>query len=58
MDAADLNRVNEQLDTFVGEVFSSLKRTDQRAKAGLHAPGLMLDGRRKSMQPMAHCSSS
>lgn len=53
MDAADLNRVSEQLDTFVGEVFSSLKRTDQRAKAGLYTRGLMLDGRRKSMQPMA-----
>jgi SRSO17 transposase len=41
------------LDTFVGEVFSSLARKDQREKAGLYARGLMLDGRRKSMQPMA-----
>lgn len=53
MDAAALTRVGEQLDTFVGEVFSSLARKDQREKAGLYARGLMLDGRRKSMQPMA-----
>lgn len=41
------------MDTFVGEVFSSLKRKDQRATAGVYIQGLMLDGRRKSMQPMA-----
>ena len=53
MDAAGLVRVGEQLDSFVGEVFSSLPRKDQRATAGLYLRGLMLDGRRKSMQPMA-----
>ena len=53
MDAAGLVRVDEQLDSFVGEVFSSLARKDQRATAGLYVRGLMLDGRRKSMQPMA-----
>ncbi|WP_054248453.1 IS701 family transposase [Rhodococcus opacus] len=53
MDTAALDRVGEQLDAFVGEVFSSLARKDQREKAGLYARGLMLDGRRKSMQPMA-----
>jgi hypothetical protein len=34
-------------------VFSPLGRKDRRAAAGLYARGLMLDGRRKSMQPMA-----
>lgn len=53
MDAAGLVRVDEQLDSFVGEVFSSLVRKDRRATAGLYVRGLMLDGRRKSMQPMA-----
>lgn len=53
MDTAALDRVGEQLDTFVGEVFSSLPRKDQRAKVGLYARGLMLDVPRKSMQPMA-----
>jgi SRSO17 transposase len=53
VDATELAGVGEQLDSFVGEIFSSLKRGDQRAKAGLYARGLMLEGRRKSMQPMA-----
>jgi len=53
VDDLALGRVSEALDVFVAEVFSSLKRSDQRAKAGLYARGLMLDGRRKSMQPMA-----
>ncbi|MHA4854215.1 IS701 family transposase [Rhodococcus sp. MSC1_016] len=53
MDAVGLARLDEQLESFVGEVFSSLKRKDQRATAGVYARGVMLDGRRKSMQPMA-----
>lgn len=53
MDAAALTDVGERLDAFIGEVFSSLKRKDQRVTAGVYARGLMLDGRRKSMQPMA-----
>lgn len=36
----------------MGEVFASLSRKDQRAKSGLYLQGLMLEGRRKSMQPM------
>jgi len=53
VDAASLVRVDEQLDSFVGEIFSHLGRKDRRATAGLYVRGLMLDGRRKSMQPMA-----
>ncbi|VBA62338.1 hypothetical protein LAUMK41_05729 [Mycobacterium attenuatum] len=53
MDAASLVRVNAQLDSFVSELFSSLARKDRQATAGLYMRGLMLDGRRKSMQPMA-----
>lgn len=53
MDAAALTDVGERLDSFIGEVFSSLTRKDQRATAGVYTRGLMLDGRRKSMQPMA-----
>lgn len=52
MDAAGLVRVDEQLDSFVGEVFSPLERKDRRATARLYLRGQMLDGRRKSMQPM------
>lgn len=40
------------LEGFVIEVFASLPRKDQRAKDSLYLPGLMLDGRRKSMVPM------
>lgn len=53
MHATGLVGVDEQLDSFVGEVFSSLERKDRRATAGLYVRGLMLEGRRKSMQPMA-----
>ncbi|MBS9371372.1 IS701 family transposase [Rhodococcus sp. B50] len=53
MDPATLTAVGECLDAFVEEVFSSLTRKDQRATAGVYTRGLMLDGRRKSMQPMA-----
>lgn len=53
VDAAALAEIDERLDSFVGELFSSLKRKDQRATASVCARGLMLDSRRKSMQPMA-----
>lgn len=48
----EIERVRAELDEFVGEVFASLVRKDQRAKGGLYLQGLMLEGRRKSMQPM------
>jgi SRSO17 transposase len=44
--------VRQQLEQFVGEVFASLARKDQRSKGSLYLQGLMLEGRRKSMQPM------
>jgi len=53
VDAAGFAAVGEKLDTFAGQVFASLPRSDQRATGGLYLRGLMLDGRRKSMQPMA-----
>jgi SRSO17 transposase len=40
------------MDSFVGGVFSSLERIADRMP-GCACGGLMLDGRRKSMQPMA-----
>lgn len=42
-----------RLEEFAGEVFAPLARADQRVKGGLYLRGLLLDGRRKSMQPMA-----
>jgi SRSO17 transposase len=41
------------LEEFGGEVFAPLVRRDQRAKGALYLRGLLLDGRRKSMQLMA-----
>lgn len=41
------------LHEFVHAVFASLIRKDQRATSSFYLQGLMLEGRRKSMQPMA-----
>src|SRR4051794_14506766 len=41
------------LNEFVHEVFASLVRKDQRAASSNYLQGLMLEGRRRSMQPMA-----
>ncbi|MDR7329887.1 hypothetical protein CGUA_09450 [Corynebacterium guangdongense] len=43
----------DDLRNFVAEVFASLVRKDQRATSTFYLQGLMLEGRRKSMQPMA-----
>jgi SRSO17 transposase len=50
--ADEIDEVQGLLDAFVQDVFGSLPRKDQRAKGGLYLQGLMLEGRRKSMQPM------
>lgn len=48
----EIAAVRLELEDFVAEMFASLPRKDQRAKGSLYLRGLMLDGRRKSMQPM------
>lgn len=55
MDDEQVTALGLELEDFVGEVFASFPRTDQRAKGTLYLRGLMLDGRRKSIQPMAEC---
>jgi hypothetical protein len=58
--------VRERLEEFAAEVFAPLVRSDQRDKGATYLRGLLLDGRRKWMQPMAErlgvdhqaCSSS
>ncbi|GAA4556819.1 hypothetical protein GCM10023097_62530 [Streptomyces collinus] len=42
-----------ELAEFVADVFGSLPRRDQRRWGECYLRGLMLDGRRKSVQPMA-----
>ena len=49
----ELSTVRERLETFAAEMFAPMPRTDQRAKGETYLRGLLLDGRRKSMQPMA-----
>ncbi|GAA5179595.1 hypothetical protein GCM10023322_10050 [Rugosimonospora acidiphila] len=53
MDGRELSRVRAQLEDFAAEVFAGLPRSDQRATGLRYLRGLMMDGRRKSMQPMA-----
>src|SRR3712207_4619699 len=53
MTPAELAAVRGRLEEFAAEVFAPLSRADQRDKGVTYVRGLLLDGRRKSMQPMA-----
>ena len=53
MTPEELAAVRDRLEEFTAEVFAPLGRSDQRAKGQTYLRGLLLDGRRKSMQPMA-----
>src|SRR5919206_247080 len=53
MTPGELTAVRQRLEAFAAEVFAPLSRSDQRAKGQTYLRGLLLDGRRKSMQPMA-----
>ncbi|MER7694946.1 transposase, partial [Streptomyces sp. NPDC097610] len=53
MDENEVNRVRARLALYVADVFASVPRKDQRAKGDCYLRGLMLDGRRKSIQAMA-----
>lgn len=48
-----MERLRGELSEFVADVFGSLPRRDQRRWGECYLRGLMLDGRRKSVQPMA-----
>lgn len=48
-----MDQVRPRLEAFAGEMLGGLARADQRVKGALYLRGLMLDGKRKSMQPMA-----
>jgi SRSO17 transposase len=53
VDEGALARVREQLQEFAAGMFAGLRRVDQRETGVRYLRGLMLDGQRKSMQPMA-----
>ncbi|MFI9549961.1 IS701 family transposase, partial [Streptomyces sp. NPDC052016] len=45
--------VREDLETFTAELFDGFFRADQRRWGQVYVRGLLLDGRRKSVEPMA-----
>jgi SRSO17 transposase len=49
----ELARVRGRLVEFCGEIFESMRRKDQRGWGEVYVRGLMLDGKRKSIEPMA-----
>ena len=51
--AADLEAQRAGLIEFAEEMYGPLSRCDQRAKGEQYVRGLLLEGRRKSIQPMA-----
>ncbi|MFF3358650.1 transposase [Streptomyces sp. NPDC002917] len=53
MRADELAACHGRLEELAGDVYAPLVRADQRVKGRLHLRGLLLDGRRKSMQPVA-----
>src|SRR5215210_1798644 len=48
-----MDQVRPRLEAFAAEMLGGLARSDQRAKGELYLRGLLVDGKRKSMQPMA-----
>lgn len=54
LSAQRLGRVRGRLEAFAGEMFEgAMGRSEQRRWGGVYLRGLMLDGRRKSIEPMA-----
>jgi SRSO17 transposase len=49
----ELSLVRGRLEGFAGEMFAPMARSDQRRWGEVYLRGLMLDGRRKSIEPMA-----
>ena len=53
MKPEELAAVRTGLLAFAGEMFTPLARADQRRWGEIYLRGLMVDGRRKSIEPMA-----
>jgi len=53
LSAARLQRARGRLVGFAAEMFEPMARKDQRRWGEVYLRGLMLDGRRKSIEPMA-----
>jgi SRSO17 transposase len=53
LSSRELSRVRGRLVEFASEMFDSMPRKDQRRWGEVYLRGLMLDGKRKSIEPMA-----
>jgi SRSO17 transposase len=53
MQWGEIEQLRTELAQFVTEMFASVRRSDQRRWGECYLRGLMTDGRRKSIQPMA-----
>lgn len=53
MRARDLRKLDDDLTAFVDDLFADIGRVDRRASLRSYVTGLLLDGERKSMEPMA-----
>src|SRR4051794_18495201 len=53
LSAKELSRVRGRLEEFAAAMFAPLPRKDQRGWGGVYLRGLMLEGKRKSIEPMA-----
>jgi SRSO17 transposase len=53
LSSGELARVRGRLVEFAGEMLESMARKDQRRWGEVYLRGLMLDGKRKSIEPMA-----
>jgi SRSO17 transposase len=50
---AELAPIRGRLEAFTDDILASLPRTDQRVRGECYLRGLMLEGRRKSIEPIA-----
>ena len=53
MQARELKRLDTQLEDFLAALTAGLGRAERRHWAGVYVRGLLLDGERKSVEPMA-----
>ncbi|HTK95546.1 MAG TPA: IS701 family transposase [Terriglobales bacterium] len=53
MNQAAIKKLSRELDAFIEQLTSDMGRPERRAAMGLYLTGLLLDGERKSIEPMA-----
>jgi SRSO17 transposase len=53
MQARELRRLDKSLEGFLSQLTASMGRSERRHWAGVYVRGLLLDGERKSVEPMA-----